>query len=320
MIMKKSLLLLISGIALLLAGCTTETETRDWVNKDGKITRIYVEASSEEDAVEPTTRTTTNGNSVTWVTGDEIALFETTGQRVYKRFRLVSDPGTKSGYFEGVGTDDYLTPGTSYRVVYPYSAAQYTGSNVRYRKDIQAFMQTDNSNSNLTNDDWLISEIRTVTDGTMPGFRLNHCFALLEVSMQVEGIEEDDDYEMYFSNFTIETSGNELAFANKVYITDDGNLGVSSYQNSIVVSRTDKPWFENGTYKFWYVVKANPSVGIAPLVLHPYFTQGSSVLWSVKTEFTPTSVLQSGKYYHLNLKMTYNNVSPSASTLTVVGR
>lgn len=314
--MKKNLLFMMGVVALLLTGCSTETGN---VEDTSKITRISVDAT--EGSVDAKTRTATNGTLVTWVTNDEIGLLNAADRANYKHFRLSSAPGTNTGYFDGVTADDYLTSGTTYKVVYPYSALEYTGTSNRYRKDIQVFSQTDNSNSNLANDDWLTSESRTIVDGTMPAFRLKHCFALLKVTLAVEGIIEDDDYEMYFANFTISTANNEKAFANKVYIDDKGDLGVYSYINSIIAARTDKPWLENGIYTFWYVVKTDPQVGIVPLQLQPYFSQGASgtVLWSLNTTFTPSAVLEAGKLYNINLKMTYNNGSYSASALEVIG-
>jgi len=317
--MKKEKLLLMIGTLLFVAGCTTETDEK--IADKGTVSKIIVDASSSSSSFSnATSRTLTNGNSVTWNTGDQIALYETSGGITYKKFQLSSGQGNKSGYFGGTTSNDYLTTGYSWKVVYPYSAAQYDGSSARYRWNTAEISQNGDTNSHLANYDWLTSTAVAVSDGAMPAFTLDHSFALIKVTLDVEGIVEDDNYETYFVNLNMSTQNNEQAFASRIYIDEHGDLKVYSYTNSIVVVRTDKPWFENGTYTFWFVAKQNESVGIVPLILQPYFSEGSggNVLWSISTTYTPSTLLEAGKLYNLNLKMTFNNESHTASTLEVI--
>ena len=313
--MKIYILVSIASLSLLFVGCTSETDIQ---NDSSKITKIYVDASSDEDAQ---SRTATNGNSVTWVTNDQIALIENGNRNGYKQFQLSSDPGTKSGYFEGVGADDYLTNGKSYKVVYPHSAARYTGAGNPTRLNISGIAQSDDSNSNLATYDWLVSSSRTVIDGvTMPEFRLNHCFALVKVTLNVSDIIENDDYASYLKNMTITTQNNEAAFAERVYLDSNVDLQVFSWVSSVTVARTDAPWLGNGSYVYWFIIKPNDAIAAGPLTIQSNFSTDVAGIfqWSLSTIFTPTSALQAGKFYELDLNMVYNNADKSSSVLTVI--
>lgn len=315
-IMKKNILVSIASLSLLMVGCTSETDTQ---NDSSKITKIYVGTSSDEGVQ---SRTATNGNSVTWVTNDQIALIENGDRGGYKQFQLSSDPGTNKGYFNGVGAGDYLTNGRSYKVVYPHSAATYTGAGGATRLDISGIAQGNNSNSNLATYDWLVSSSQTVTDGvTMPAFTLNHCFALLKITLNVSNIVEDDNYASFLKNLAITTKGNEKAFAEKVSLDGNVDLQVHSWVSSVTVARTDAPWLGNESYVYWFIIKPSDAVANVPLTIQANFSTDKAGLfqWTTSTEFTPTAALKSGKFYELDLSMVYNNTDKASSTLTVIG-
>ncbi len=311
----KRLVLLMSGISLLFAGCTTET--KEWTGDDGKITRIYVDAPLDTDASKATSRTVTNDHSVTWTEGDEIALFKDGDRTNYKRFRLMSNPGSKSGYFTGVTTDDYLTEGGSYKVIYPYSAAAKTGTNNLTRLSLYEIEQTDEGSTHLAGYDWLESAYHTVSVANpIPAFVLNHCFTLLKVTLTVEGADEDNtEYDEYLTNLSISSIDNSNIFAQRVYLGNDNNVEVSSYGVMAVVFRNPKAWLSNKEYTFWQIVKQDEALGIHDLRFNLYFSHGTggNVLWNVDTIYSPASVLRSGQLYRIKLKAVINGATRTGS-------
>ncbi len=314
MMKTKKIVLLMSGISLMFSGCTTET--RGWAD-DGKITRVYVDAPSEPGGLEAESRTATDEYSVTWVAGDEVALFKAGDRTNYKRFRLMSEPGSKAGYFAGATSDDYLTEGDSYKVVYPYSAAEKTGTNNGARFPIYEIRQAEEGNKHLADYDWLESTYRTVSVANpVPAFVLNHCFALLKITLTVEGTDEDnDDYEEYLTNLTIAAADNSEIFAQRVFLDSDINVGAWGYRSQTVTYRDPKAWLSDGTYTFWLVMLQDATIGIKELQFSLHFSHGlsGSVLWNLNATHTPSSVLKSGHLYKIHLRANIDGAARSGN-------
>lgn len=299
--MKKKSLFILASTALLAAGCSSNSDVENTTDS-AKISKIYVDSSTGGD-----TKTTTNGNSVTWATGDAIGLIEASKPETNNQFILNSAPGTNTGYFEGVTTNDYLSPGT-WIAYYPYSATKHNSSN---KLKVQTINQTGESNSLLATYDWLISSPVTVGYNQQPSFHLNHSFALIKVTVKLDAAI--DDY-IELSNVKLSTQDNSQVFAQRIYINDNGTIGFDYTSNNVVTNRTDRPQFVYGnTYTFWLLAKQNAKT---PLFVDVYF-DGDHSIFSVRTTFNPSNILEAGKLYSLDLLVKYNSDNYPASTLEI---
>ena len=291
-------------------GCSSETFTSNNI--------IYVEKTINN----LTTKTATNetSNEVTWQAGDEIAVFHVngSGRDDYKEFVLSEGAGSNSAYFTGVTADDILIPGETYKLVYPYSSAvSYTNDPATTRYSLKVY-EIPNTVDNLSSYDWLYSAERVIpTDGTTPAFTMKHAMALIKVTLDVAGFEENDDSEEYFKNVTFATSNSSLAFAERIYWDTDMNFVVKSYATSSVSYVDGGEYLENTTTTFWLPVSQDSSLGIQDLDITVYMSHGSNTLWSASTSFYTSSVLTSGYVYPIHLSFVVDGTNRSG-TLSVV--
>lgn len=312
--MKIKLLLGLSLFAILAMDCTSETDT---LKSNDKITRIYVGTTDAK------SRTSTDASTaeVTWKDGDEIAVFHVngSGRSDYKRFLLSSGAGEQSAYFEGVTADDYLTAGESYKVIYPYSSTTYTNETT---SNIYSFAiyEIPNTVDKLATYDWLYSATRVIpTDGTMPAFTLQHTMALIKVTLDIEGVEEYEDFDEYLKNITFAPTDNSFAFAQRCYWDTNLDFAIKNYGTTSVSYISNGQWLEDGTTSFWLPVVQNTNLGIQGLNVTVYVSHGTqgNTLWSATTTFTPTSLLVSGKIYPIHLRFAVDGTNRSG-TLTIV--
>lgn len=315
----KTKLFLGLGIALLAMSCTSETESR---NEDAsKITKIYV---GTEKVVEADTRTVTdvNTNTVTWATGDEIAVFRVngSGRNDYKHFILESGAGEISAYFKGVGADDYLTPGETYKVVYPYAAVgAYEG--VDDALSMQAAISGSNNTDHLAKYNWLTSLPKVIpTDGTMPAFSLAQSTALAKIRVDIENFMLTGiGNRRYLSNvnFTVKDGSGEFSD----YIYWDDNLNIATLQFSEVASAgftgTAVQINNNSSYYYWVPIIQKIETGIKELKLSVHWNAGTITTYSADMVYTPQSVFRPGFIYNVHLKLSFAE-SGNSGALTLV--
>lgn len=312
----KTKLLLSLGIALLAMSCTSETESQ---NEDAtKITKIYIGAEKTSDA---TTKTVTDvtTNSVKWAEGDEIAVFHVngSGRNDYKRFVLESGAGEASAYFKGVGADDYLTAGETYKVVYPYAAVgQYDGVNDVF--NMHANISASNNTDHLANHNWLVSTQQRITpaDGTMPSFLLKQVTALAKIRVDIENFTITGmTNKRFLSNVNFTIIDRTKAF--RSYIYWDDNLDVATYEYSEVATAGFSGQVEiknNNSYYYWVPIIQNASDGIKKVSLSVHWRKDVDL--SSAVEYMPKSVFTPGKIYNIHLKLTFTENSGDSGTLT----
>ena len=298
-------------------GCSSETDT---FQVNTKITRISV--GTQE--IKETTKTATNAstNAVTWQAGDEIAVFHVggTGRSDFKHFVLASGANETSAYFEGVGADDYLTAGESYKVIYPYSSAGYT---VNDDFNCSETAQSSNGNTDqLADCDWLYStSTRISPDGTVPAFTLRHAFSLLKIIVDVENFTSSD--RRYMRNFNIKNFNTELnLFADYVYWNDVFDFSVSGYTGVSAVGYSSSIRLNNTTtYIYWLPIKQNETLGIQNVVFTSFWATGitsTSTMYSSECTYTPSSVFAAGTTYEKHFKLTFADGSSTVAILTLV--
>lgn len=316
--MKKKLVIGLS-IALLAMSCTSETEPQ---KEDAtKITKIYVGA---EKALDVDTRTITdvNTNSVKWAAGDEIAVFHVNGagRSDYKRFVLESGAGEASAYFKGVGADDYLTAGETYKVVYPYSTVeQYDGVNDVF--NMHANISGSNNTDHLANHNWLVSTQQRVipSDGTMPSFLLAQITALAKIRVDVENFTLTGlTNRRYLSNVNFTTIDKIKDFYSYIFWND--NLDVEALQYSEVATAgfqsTNVAINNNTSYYYWMPIIQNSSTGVQELGLSVHWRDANNVDYSSSIDYTPKSQFTPGFIYNIHLKLTFTEGSGNSATLS----
>jgi len=292
-------------------GCSSETDMFQ-INSNNI---IYVEKTINNITTKTATDETTN--AVTWQAGDEIAVFHVngSGRSDYKRFVLSEGAGNNSAYFTGFTYSDTLIPGETYKLVYPYSSAvSYNGSsNI---KSLKVF-EVPNTVDNLSTYDWLYSTEKVIpTDGTTPAFTMKHAMALIKVTLDVTGFEENDDSDEYLKNVTFATSNSSLSFAQRIYWDTDMNFTVKSYATSSVSYIDGGEYLENTTTTFWLPVSQDSELGIQDLDITVYMSHGINSLWSAATTYSTSSVLTSGYVYPLHMSFVVDG-SNRSGTLSV---
>jgi len=311
--MKNKLFLYIT-IAIMAMGCSSETDTYPI---DANISNTGITRISVGTIAETKTATDESSNAVTWQTDDEIAVFNVngSGRDDYKRFKLSEGAGEVSAYFTGVTADDILIPGETYKLVYPYSSAvSYTGSS--NSKSLKVY-EVPNTVDNLSTFDWLYSAEKVIpTDGTTPAFTMQHALALIKVTLDVTGFEENDDSDEYLKNVTFATSNSSLVFAQRIYWDTDMNFAVKSYATSTVSYIDGGEYLENTTTTFWLPVFQDSDLGIQDLDITVYMSHGIYTLWSAATTYSTSSVLTPGYVYPIHLSFVVDGSSRSG-TLSV---
>lgn len=308
------------GITLLVMSCTSETEPQ---NEDKtKITKIYVGAEKAE-GVNTRTVTDVNTNSVTWADGDEIAVFHVngSGRNDYKRFVLESGAGNISAYFRGVGADDYLIPGETYKVVYPYSAVGvYDGVNDALQ--MQASISGSNNTDHLADYNWLASAQKVIpADGTMPAFLLVQSTALVKIRVDTENftIKDPITNKRYLNNVNFTVIDGSTEFSDYIYWDD--NLNVTTFQFSEVASAgfagTVAQIKNNSSYYYWVPIIQKIETGVKQLKLSVHWNAGAVTTYSADMTYTPKSVFKSGYIYNVHLKLSFAD-SGNSGTLTLV--
>jgi len=297
-------------------GCSSETDTYPI---DANISNTNITRISVGTIAETKTATDESSNAVTWQTGDEIAVFNVngSGSSDYKHFVLSEGAGEISAYFTGVTVDDYLIPGETYKLVYPYSSAvSYNGSSNIFSLTVY---EVPNTVDNLSTYDWLYSaEKKIPTDGTIPAFTMQHALSLIKVTLDVTGYLEDDNSDEYLRNISFATSDNSSDFAQRIYWDTDMNFTVKSYATSSVsyVSGGGE-YLENTTTTFWLPISQDSSLGIKDLDITVYMSHGSNTFWSAATTYSTKSVLTPGKVYPIHLSFVVDG-SNRTGTLSVV--
>lgn len=316
-IMKKYLLSSFVVAAMLaITSCTSETEDNTYSTK---ITKIYVGA---ETTIGTKTNTNASTSTVTWADGDEIAVFHVngSGRSDYKRFILTSGAGESSAYFAGATAEDYLTPGETYKVVYPYSSVEnYNQSNDFLFSEIS--QSTSGNISHIAQYDWLYSASKTIgSDGTVPAFLLKHVSAFLRVRLDIANYTASE--RRYLRNFNVKASnGTSKLFANYIYWNDELNFTISQYTETATVGYSESNRIVDGTFYYYFPIIQDPSLGIEPLTFTSYWatsTSTSATLYSSDCQYTPSSVLRSGYVYDAHFQLTFNDGSANTATLTIV--
>ena len=154
-----------------------------------------------------------------------------TGRNDYKRFILESGAGDVSAYFKGVGPDDYLTPGGTYKVIYPYASVvnYYDRNNGCYVAELS---QPSSDASHLSDYDWLFSVSKTIpNDNTMPSFLLQHAFSLIKINLTVSNYT---GALRYLQSMSISSNG--YNFAESVYWNDNLDFTIAENSEKIGIS------------------------------------------------------------------------------------
>lgn len=318
-IMRTKLLLGL-GIALLAMSCTSETEPQK--EEATKITKIYVGAEKAPD-VDTKTITDVNTNSVKWAEGDEIAVFHVngTGRSDYKRFVLESGAGEASAYFNGVGADDYLTAGETYKVVYPYSTIGiYDGVNEAF--NMHANISGSNNTDHLANHNWLVStQQRISTDGKTPAFLLAQTTALAKIRVDIENFTLTGfTNRRYLSNVNFTTVDKIKDFYS--YIFWNENLDVEAAEYSEVATAgfqsTNVVINNNTSYYYWMPIIQNTLTGIKKLGLSVHWRDANNVDYSSSIEYTPKSEFIPGFIYNIHLNLAFTEGSGNSAILSLV--
>lgn len=300
-IMKMKYLTMIILCSTLLAGCSNSNEPE---NDDVAISRIY---ASDENSSE--TRTTLDGYSVAWANGDILGCIKTTDPASNNKFVLTEGSGTRFGTFDASSEADKLTEGT-WIAYYPHSAAKYTSAK-KFR--IVSQTQTDETPKHVALYDWLVSNPVTLSKGTVNGnFKMKHAFALVEFKVKLKN--PADDY-VELAQCVLDTQDGSPVFAQSVYFDDQGAIQFDYTAKNVSISRTPYPEFTTNNTSCWLLARQST---LKPLKVTVYFTYG--VISSASAEFTPTSILEPGKKYVIELEMDINESNPNSSILTIVGR
>lgn len=306
------------SIALLAMSCTSETEPR---NEDvTKITKIQVGA---EQVANPETRTVTDvtANRVTWAAGDEIAVFRVGGEgrMDYRRFVLESGAGDVLAYFKGVGADDFLTAGDTYKVVYPYnSVREFDGLNGEF--NMTASISGNNNTDHLARFNWLISTPHVIpTDGTMPSFSLAQAMALAKIRLDVKNFALPPlDEQRYLTNLNFTTIDKKTVFSSSVYWSAELDLKTKKFSEVASAGFTSGVQvYDNTTYYYWVPIMQDPSFGIKDLKLEVLWRSGLSNTYSSSMEYTPKSIFAPGFIYNIHFVLTFEP-SGNSGTLSLV--
>ncbi len=311
--MRTRIMLSIVLSAMMLAGCTSETD--DLLKKGNeKITRIYV--GTAETVADEATRTATDPSThaVTWEEGDEIALVDvsdgTYQKFVWSEYADGDEQVTnEAAYFVAAEGEKGLTPRKSYKVIYPYSSLSYDGETGTASKKWFKCNSLSHEITNLKNNDWLYSDVKVVSSDVTPQYDMHHTFALVQVNLTVEGIT--DDHEIYLKNITlrsqqIENDADERypLFAYRVYWKGN-NKDFTVYANDNAVSSyiPGSKLMENEVTTFWLPLYMNGETAYTPIDVVVYWADSeeanTSISASIKKELT--APLAAGKLYVLNI-------------------
>ena len=102
------------SIAMLvaMASCSSSDDAVEEIKEESKLVPMTFTATQESNVG---TRAALNGNSVDWQTGDELSVFDGTGEEGNHQFSLTGD--ASSGKFSGIASSE----ATSFTAVYPYT-------------------------------------------------------------------------------------------------------------------------------------------------------------------------------------------------------
>lgn len=307
----KTKLFLSLGLVLLTMSCNSEKELPN--ENVTKISKIYV--GTKKDA-QTNTRTVTNAttNAVTWTEGDEIAIFRVggTGRNDYKRFILESGAGDVSAYFKGVGPDDYLTPGGTYKVIYPYASVvnYYDRNNGCYVAELS---QPSSDASHLSDYDWLFSVSKTIpNDNTMPSFLLQHAFSLIKINLTVSNYT---GALRYLQSMSISSNGHN--FAESVYWNDNLDFTIAENSEKIGISYSSSTKLVDGKYTFIIPIYQVSNTAEITFTANWAKTWNSIFPNAASYSYITSSTLTSGKVYELDFTLSFETGASDVGLLTM---
>lgn len=315
--MKTKLFLGLS-IALLAMGCTSETEMNN--ENTTKITRIYVGA---ENVIDTRTETDAETAAVTWTEGDEIAVFHVngSGRSDYKYFVLESGDGETKGYFKGADPEvDYLIPGETYKVVYPYWAVvDFDGGDNIHEMSIAL---SNNSTDHLADYNWLASTAKTIpTNGTMPAFSMAQQMSLVKLRVDIENFTvTGTSNRRYFGNINFTTTDTAPVFYSFVYWNNNLEVAAGEMSEVLGCGFNGNIQIQNNTsYYFWVPVKQDTSKGVKEIdIALLWRNSGGGTTTTAHAIYTPKSAFAPGYIYNVHLKLSFTAGSANSATLTVV--
>ncbi|MEG0517575.1 MAG: fimbrillin family protein [Bacteroidales bacterium] len=308
--MKQNYLAAISLCAILIvSGCSKENTP-----EEGKISISEITASGEvPQAMQDATRTTLDGYSVNWSTGDAVGCMETSQPASNNKFILSKGAGTKYGTFVVDPASTPLTTGT-WIAYYPHSATRYTSSK-KYRMVNQA--QIDETTNHVAKTDWLVSDpVKIGTSSLGADFKMKHAFALVEFKVKLKRPAASAYDEPRLAQCVLATQDESRIFAQQIYFDNGGQMQFDYTALSTAIVRDDKPLLTvTNDVTAWLLTRQS---SVQPLKVTVFFEYG--VITSASTLFTPTSILEPGKKYKIGLEVELNEDNPNASTLTIVSR
>lgn len=300
--MKRKNIIVAFGLLVILTGCSINNELAQEL--EGKVTRITASGSTIK------TRTSLNGNRVTWANGDKLGLIKTTDAASNKQFRLAEGMGEIDGQFEAVDVSDALDDG-QWIAYYPYSATKYTAAK-KFR--IVSLNQASDTPAHLAQYDWLLSDPVTLTEGKLnANFKMKHVFALIEINVKLK--QETVDY-TELAQCVLEATDGSTIFAQNVYFGNKGDIQFDFTSKTTSVGRAPYVEFTTKNHTLWLLTRQS---ALKPLTVRIYFTH-NSVISSAEARFTPESILEPGKKYVINLELEINEGNPNSSILTILSR
>ncbi|MEG0517578.1 MAG: fimbrillin family protein [Bacteroidales bacterium] len=308
--MEQNYLAAISLCAILIvSGCSKENTP-----EEGKISISEITASGEEpQAMQDATRTTLDGYSVTWNAGDAVGCMEASKPASNHKFVLTKGAGTKYGTFVVDPSSEPLTVGT-WTVYYPYSTGRYTPGD-KYPMVIQT--QNDETTKHVERTDWLVSDpVKISSSSVGANFKMRHIFALVEFKIKLKNPATSESYQPVVTQFVLSTQDGSNIFPQYIYADASGQMQFDYTANTTAITRSDKPILTaTNTTTSWLLTRQS---SLQPLSVTVFFNYGLSTSASVL--FTPTSILEPGKKYNIELEMELNEANPNSSILTIVRR
>lgn len=313
MYMKVRSMIIMGGLVLLGTSCSKGSDMAGEEPTGDDTVDISTITASDAGAVsgvDNKTRTTLDGYNVTWASGDALGCMKVTDNTSNKKFVLSKGEGMIEGEFSAATTGDHLGTGT-WIAYYPYTASRYTASK---KLRIVSLTQSDETNSHIAKYDWLVSSpIGLGEKDKFANFKMKHVFALIEFNVKLK--EATTGY-AELAQCVLESSDGSNIFPQSLYFNDQGNIQFDYTSRNISVSRLPYTEFTTNYSTLWALARQSTRKELSVRV---YFTY-NGVISSAEVKFTPTSILEAGKKYVLNLEMDLDESNPNSSILTILSR
>lgn len=307
--MKNIKLLSVLTITVLqsaVVGCSSSVN--DLENEGVKIRKIH--AVMDYGSTKTTTGYDNTGVKpyISWTDGDQVIVFDYDAADLrtnYKVFDLQSGAGTTAGEFEGHSETDYVTPGKSYQLVYPVSAATYSSTN--------PFPLRGSMNwSDLASSNWLVSTVNAIpTNGVLPSFTFSSSVALALVRVSVSGYNGES---RYLSSFSIQTSDSTPVFSSGIFFNDYFEVSDAGYSSQAVGDYSSDCVLTNTTSTYFLIIPIRQISTIKPLTFTVNFGGGNLSSVTTASSYTPSAIFQNGYYYDIYMTLSFD--SDNVPTLT----